>query len=166
MPSPAFGGAGGQHACMIADTLGIENRAASTRSPGILSAYGMGLADVRTSRDRCRSKSRSRHESAGTKLGRITSMPLAQLNRPPTSQRQGIADRRNRAPGTHVHLRYDGNRHGSLLVAPQWGRDRNAENRFEDASPGKQFGFTAPGKTVHRHRSHDRSKAMGGGASG
>ena len=41
----SFGGAGGQHACAIARMLGIEE-VFIHRFSGILSAYGMGLADV------------------------------------------------------------------------------------------------------------------------
>jgi 5-oxoprolinase (ATP-hydrolysing) len=39
-----FGGAGGQHACLVADALGIE-RVMIHPLAGVLSAYGMGLAD-------------------------------------------------------------------------------------------------------------------------
>lgn len=46
-----FGGAGGQHACLVADTLGIETILIHPFS-GLLSAYGMGLADIRASRQR------------------------------------------------------------------------------------------------------------------
>ncbi len=42
-----FGGAGGQHACMVADSLGMK-RVYIHPFAGVLSAYGMGLADVRT----------------------------------------------------------------------------------------------------------------------
>ncbi len=41
-----FGGAGGQHACAVADALGME-RALIHRFAGVLSAYGMGLAELR-----------------------------------------------------------------------------------------------------------------------
>ena len=41
-----FGGAGGQHACLIADTLGMK-RVYIHPLAGVLSAYGMGLADLR-----------------------------------------------------------------------------------------------------------------------
>ena len=41
-----FGGAGGQHACAVADELGIETILVHPLA-GILSAYGIGLADVR-----------------------------------------------------------------------------------------------------------------------
>jgi 5-oxoprolinase (ATP-hydrolysing) len=40
-----FGGAGGQHACLVADALGIKTVLIHPMA-GILSAYGMGLADV------------------------------------------------------------------------------------------------------------------------
>ncbi len=41
-----FGGAGGQHACKVADRLGIK-RIFLHPLAGVLSAYGMGLADLR-----------------------------------------------------------------------------------------------------------------------
>ncbi|MEG5058107.1 hydantoinase B/oxoprolinase family protein [Microcoleus sp. A2-C5] len=46
-----FGGAGGQHACAIADCLGMK-RVFIHPYAGVLSAYGMGLADVRVMRER------------------------------------------------------------------------------------------------------------------
>ncbi len=44
-----FGGAGGQHACRVADALGMS-RVFIHPLAGVLSAYGMGLADVRALR--------------------------------------------------------------------------------------------------------------------
>jgi 5-oxoprolinase (ATP-hydrolysing) len=41
-----FGGAGGQHACLIADSLGIKQIFIHPYG-GVLSAYGIGLADIR-----------------------------------------------------------------------------------------------------------------------
>ncbi|HIK12324.1 MAG TPA: hydantoinase B/oxoprolinase family protein [Oscillatoriaceae cyanobacterium M33_DOE_052] len=46
-----FGGAGGQHACQIADTLGMKQVFIHPKA-GVLSAYGMGLADVRVMQSR------------------------------------------------------------------------------------------------------------------
>ena len=40
-----FGGAGGQHACLVADHLAIEKILIHPLA-GLLSAYGMGLAEV------------------------------------------------------------------------------------------------------------------------
>jgi 5-oxoprolinase (ATP-hydrolysing) len=42
----SFGGAGGQHACLVADALGIKTVFVHPLA-GVLSAYGIGLADVR-----------------------------------------------------------------------------------------------------------------------
>ncbi|MEG3181223.1 hydantoinase B/oxoprolinase family protein [Sphingomonas sp. LT1P40] len=46
-----FGGAGGQHACLVADALGIE-RVLIHPLAGVLSAYGIGLAKRRELRER------------------------------------------------------------------------------------------------------------------
>ena len=46
-----FGGAGGQHACLVANVLGISKVYIHPLS-GVLSAYGMGLADVIALRER------------------------------------------------------------------------------------------------------------------
>ena len=45
-----FGGAGGQHACAVADALGITEVLIHPLA-GVLSAYGMGLADVTLMRE-------------------------------------------------------------------------------------------------------------------
>jgi 5-oxoprolinase (ATP-hydrolysing) len=44
-----FGGAGGQHACLVADALGMTKVLLHPFS-SLLSAYGMGLADIRSTR--------------------------------------------------------------------------------------------------------------------
>ena len=45
-----FGGAGGQHACRVADALGME-RILIHPLAGVLSAYGIGIADVKAIRE-------------------------------------------------------------------------------------------------------------------
>ncbi|MGC1283087.1 MAG: hydantoinase/oxoprolinase family protein, partial [Streptosporangiaceae bacterium] len=45
-----FGGAGGQHACAVADALGMTSILIHPHA-GVLSAYGMGLADVTAMRE-------------------------------------------------------------------------------------------------------------------
>ena len=45
-----FGGAGGQHACAVADALGME-RVLIHPLAGVLSAYGIGLAELRALRE-------------------------------------------------------------------------------------------------------------------
>lgn len=46
-----FGGAGGQHACLVADALGMEKVLIHPLA-GVLSAYGMGLADQNIMREK------------------------------------------------------------------------------------------------------------------
>ena len=46
-----FGGAGGQHACLIAEALGIQQIFLHPYA-GVLSAYGIGLADVRSLKEK------------------------------------------------------------------------------------------------------------------
>ena len=46
-----FGGAGGQTGCRVADSLGMKTVILHPFS-GILSAYGMGLADIRADRQK------------------------------------------------------------------------------------------------------------------
>jgi len=46
-----FGGAGGQHACLVADALGMTSIFIHPFA-GVLSAYGMGLADQRVLREK------------------------------------------------------------------------------------------------------------------
>ena len=46
----SFGGAAGQHACLVADALGMT-RVLAHPLAGVLSAYGMGLANVRALRE-------------------------------------------------------------------------------------------------------------------
>src|SRR5215475_11254581 len=45
-----FGGAGGQHACLVADALGMSKVLMHPYS-SLLSAYGMGLANIRATRE-------------------------------------------------------------------------------------------------------------------
>jgi 5-oxoprolinase (ATP-hydrolysing) len=47
----SFGGAGGQHACLVADALGLTSVLIHPLS-GVLSAFGMGLASLRATRTR------------------------------------------------------------------------------------------------------------------
>ena len=46
-----FGGAGGQHACLVADSLGVSDILVHPFA-GVLSAYGMGLAEIRVIREK------------------------------------------------------------------------------------------------------------------
>jgi 5-oxoprolinase (ATP-hydrolysing) len=118
-----FGGAGGQHACLVADALGI-GRVMIHPLAGVLSAYGMGLADMVELRQRT---------LAGADLETV----LAELEREAVAalRQQGVEapEVRRRAA-----LRYDGS--DSSLEVPVSGRMRED---FE-AAHRQRFGFDAP----------------------
>ena len=64
-----FGGAGGQHACLVADALGMR-RVLIHPLAGVLSAFGMGLAEIRACANAsliCRS-TRSTRKKAMTEI--------------------------------------------------------------------------------------------------
>ena len=60
-----FGGAGGQHACLVADALGMETVFIHPFA-GVLSAYGMGLADQTVMREQAVEIPLEPHAMAGT----------------------------------------------------------------------------------------------------
>jgi 5-oxoprolinase (ATP-hydrolysing) len=69
-----FGGAGGQHACLVADALGMTSVLIHPLS-SLLSAYGMGLADIRSVRQQAieepfSEKARGTLQSAARRLAR------------------------------------------------------------------------------------------------
>ncbi len=97
-----FGGAGGQHACLVADELGMS-RIFLHPFAGVLSAYGIGLADFTVMRER--TVELALDEKALPELERV----LALLEE---EGRAGLAGQA--IPGCqiqvvrHVHLRYEG----------------------------------------------------------
>ena len=68
-----FGGAGGQHACLVADALGMETVFVHPYA-GVLSAYGMGVADVGWHGERDGGR-----EQLGTTLSEAAQRVLASL---------------------------------------------------------------------------------------
>ncbi len=110
-----FGGAGGQHACLVADALGMT-RVFIHPLAGVLSAYGMGLAEVAALRER--SVEASLDDAAvpqiGVALGELAESARAEV------LAQGIAAERVRV-AKRVHLRYDGT--DSALVVGYGSRD-------------------------------------------
>ena len=89
-----FGGAGGQHACLVADALGMGQVLIHPLS-GLLSAYGMGLANIRASQvqglDIPLETSEAAIKRSGARLARDCMDELTQ---------QGVLK-----PGRVVHLR-------------------------------------------------------------
>ncbi|MFI4959933.1 MAG: hydantoinase B/oxoprolinase family protein, partial [Hyphomicrobiales bacterium] len=76
-----FGGAGGQHACLVADALGMT-RVLIHPFSSLLSAYGMGLADIRATREQAielpyRAKALAAINRIGNALGRVVKAEVA-----------------------------------------------------------------------------------------
>jgi len=104
-----FGGAGGQHACLVADALGIQSVLLHPFA-GVLSAYGMGLADIRSIRE----------QQVSQPLGPETLKDLAVIFTQLTDEaKQELLDQ-HIAPeaidlACKVHVRYQGS-HQAILV--------------------------------------------------
>jgi 5-oxoprolinase (ATP-hydrolysing) len=131
-----FGSAGGQHACMIADTLGMETVFIHPLS-GLLSAYGMGLASIRASRELSvevvlDAKALGDIEARRAKLAAEATAEIAL---------QGVTDGK---VTTWVHVRYDGT-DSALPVA--LGTPEAMRKTFE-AEHLSRFGFVSPEKRV------------------
>jgi 5-oxoprolinase (ATP-hydrolysing) len=131
-----FGGAGGQHACLVADTLGIEKIFIHPFA-GVLSAYGMGLADLRAIRER------AVEERLGAALIPQLESAFAALAADAMAEmtRQGVSLDRV-ALHRKVHLRYEGT--DSPLIV-DFGAEDAIVAAFETAHR-QRYGFTAPGK--------------------
>ena len=97
-----FGGAGGQHACLVADALGMT-RVFIHPLAGVLSAYGMGLADVRAMRQKA---VETQLTTASLEAARPVFAELASLARAEV-EAQGISADRIQIKCT-LHLKYDG----------------------------------------------------------
>ncbi len=82
-----FGGAGGQHACLVADALGMT-RVLIHPFSSLLSAYGMGLADIRATRQQAielpfGTKALAEIKKTGARLARATKDEVAGQGVPP-----------------------------------------------------------------------------------
>ena len=129
-----FGGAAGQHACLVADALGME-RIFIHPFAGVLSAYGMGLADTVVMREQA-VEARLEPDSAGG-LGNALE-ELARIAREELVS-QGVASERVRIVRS-VHLRYEGT--DSALVVG-FGSVPEMVGRFE-AEYRKRYSFLMP----------------------
>ena len=107
-----FGGAGGQHAALVADVLGMT-RVFIHPLAGVLSAYGMGLADQIAMREAARG---ARIESARV-LKRGAALAARLLDEAAAELRaQGLAGERPQAPGARSRS-LSGHRYGAALRA-------------------------------------------------
>jgi 5-oxoprolinase (ATP-hydrolysing) len=131
-----FGGAGGQHACLVADALGMT-RVFVHPLAGVLSAYGMGLADQNVIREQAveLSLSEAALPEVVRKLDALAATAQAELQRQQVSTGAVTVHRR-------VHVRYAGS--DAALIVPV-GTLAQIEAAFE-AAYRQRFAFLMQGK--------------------
>src|SRR5438477_576855 len=133
-----FGGAAGQHACLVADALGMT-RVFIHPLAGVLSAYGMGLADTTAMREealevKLEADQLAVLEEALTNLSRSAREELIAQGVP--QERLSVVRR--------VHLRYDGT--DSALIV-NFGGVAEMTQSFE-AAYRRRYSFLMPGRAL------------------
>lgn len=126
-----FGGAGGQHACQVADALGMTTILIHPFA-GVLSAYGMGLADIRTLREHAVEALLSDQliGQLETEFNRLTTSAIEEIEEQVTSDEMIITEKR-------AHLRYQGT--DSSIIVP-FDNSTKMRAHFERLHQ-KRFGF-------------------------
>jgi 5-oxoprolinase (ATP-hydrolysing) len=130
-----FGGAGGQHACLVADELGMETVFIHPFA-GVLSAYGMGLADQTVIREAAVEAPLGEMAGLAATLDRLVAEGEAEL------RKQGAtsalkAERR-------LHLRYAGT---DSFLPVAFGPYAEVVEAFTKAHR-QRFGFATPERQV------------------
>jgi len=148
----SFGGAGGQHACLVADALGIESVLLHPLS-GVLSAYGMGLASLRATRSHA--VLTGLHEAGLARLADICA-PLEADARDELSRQGLAADAMNLT--ARAQLRYEGT---DSALTIDVGPLAQMRSQFE-RDHRKRFGFISPEKGIEIEAVE--VDAIGGGA--
>ena len=133
-----FGGAGGQHACLVADALGMTKVLVHPFA-GVLSAYGMGLADIRALREKAVEAvlDDAVMPSLAATLDDLATEVEAEL------QEQDIPNQRIEVL-RRTHLRYEGS---DTPHAIDFGTPAEMTARFETAHH-QHYGFIMPEKKL------------------
>ncbi len=126
-----FGGAGGQHACLVADALAMTKVLIHPFS-SLLSAYGMGLADIRATREQAielpfGDKALKTITRAGASLGKTTKAEVAGQGVPAAKIKIFV----------RAHIRYAGTDTALVVTA---GSATAMKRAFEKAHKAR-FGF-------------------------
>jgi 5-oxoprolinase (ATP-hydrolysing) len=146
-----FGGAGGQHAVAIAESLGIRQILVH-RYSSVLSAYGMALADVVDERQEPDSKvwadKGDAKESLKGKIGDLKQKSRKAL------QEQGFEDQ-SIVYEEYLNMRYRGTESALMIVRPE---KEDVEKEFEGdkwafgkafvKQHQQEFGFTLPDRDI------------------
>ncbi|MEO0679179.1 MAG: hydantoinase B/oxoprolinase family protein [Pseudomonadota bacterium] len=125
-----FGGAGGQHACLVADALGMETVFVHPFA-GVLSAYGMGLAEIRALRERQFERPLAELSAARKTLDALADDAAAEVAAQGVDAAEIRTERR-------AHLRYKGS-HQALEV--DFGDETQLRARFDEAHRAR-YGFS------------------------
>ncbi|SFQ40511.1 5-oxoprolinase (ATP-hydrolysing) [Roseivivax halotolerans] len=135
----AFGGAGGQHACLVADALGMTKVLVHPLS-GLLSAYGIGLARVTEQRQRALEVDLG--EDAAARIADT----LGGLEREVRNElaQQGVPDE-GLTLTPRLHLRYAGT---DTAIPIAWDGDMTRARQAFEAAHEAEFGFTDPDATL------------------
>jgi 5-oxoprolinase (ATP-hydrolysing) len=133
-----FGGAGGQHACMIAESLGIK-RILLHPLAGVLSAYGMGLSDVTVIKE-----TSAEEVLSDEAVGRAAKLLSGLETEAVADLKQQIASDTRIDIIRQAHLRIEGTDF-SLPVA--WSTRARMSEEFA-ATHKKRYGFTQPDKKL------------------
>ena len=133
-----FGGAGGQHACLVADALGMQ-RVFVHPLAGVLSAYGMGLADQIAMRE---ASVELPLDEAGLAAAEARLAGLGDAAREELAS-QGVP-RAQVELRPHVHVRYQGT--DTALVVPC--TDLAGIRRDFEAGYRQRFAFLMPDRLL------------------
>lgn len=129
-----FGGAGGQHACAVADALGVTTIMIHPFA-GILSAYGMGLADISARRQLTVER-----PLTGPVINRLeSSIDTLKCEAIKELNSQGVSEKESNC-SIRVHLKYQGT--DSAIDVP-YDTIGNMQAAFEKIHR-EQFGFISP----------------------
>lgn len=109
-----FGGAGGQHACSVAKSLGIRSVHVHKYS-GVLSAYGTGLADSVVD---VQTPLAETYEDESSRKAAIDVLLRLSAEARTALEKRGIP-RENVALEQYLHLRYEGTDFGLMVKSPK-----------------------------------------------
>jgi 5-oxoprolinase (ATP-hydrolysing) len=133
-----FGGAGAQHACRVADSLGLRNVFIHPLA-GVLSAYGMGLADQRILKEHAVEQVLNEE----LLLGLSTEFSRMEAEAKEEMLRQGAIEE-NITVQHKVHVKYIGTNTPLIIDYADWDSIRTAF----DQEYKKRFGFLMEGKDM------------------
>ena len=137
-----FGGAGGQHACLVADALGMT-RVLVHPMAGVLSAYGMGLADQNVMREQAVEQLLNPEVLSNLQntIDALTLAANAEFSQPAVSTPNSAS---NLEVHQRVHVRYLGS--DAALVVP-FGSLQEIQQAFEKAYQ-QRFAFLMANKPL------------------